>query len=220
MKLTHILSLLTIFSVLFNLSMSESKHYFEGVIEYDINYDVYTSRFTLEEVQEREGVKMVILFRKGEWLRKFYNAKGEVMSERFLDLKEKKSYHWYNYANDIRWFDITKDESPLTYSITGEDQILGYDCTKLKSISTNPDHKLIAEFSYANDLHTNPNWYSDYKDGQFNKIAAEVGSVIYLKMVVKAEYFGGTYTATKVTHRKIKNKELAFDKTRLPLRRY
>lgn len=198
--------------------MSKSKHYFEGIIEYDVNYTIRTEHITQEELKAHEGAKMVILFRKGEWLRKYYNAEGELISERFLDLKEKRGYQWYRHVEEIRWFDITKDESPTTFSITGKDHQMGYDCTKLRSVTTNPDYTFIADFSYANDLHTNPDWYKDFKEGSFNKIAAEVGNTIYLKLVADTEFFVGTYTATKITERKIKNKEFTFDKTRLPLK--
>ncbi len=200
--------------------MSKSKHYFEGVIEYDIKYDIYTEQITQDELNAKEGVKMVLLFRKGEWLRKYYNTEGELISERFLDLKEKKGYHWHKYGEKIKWFDITKDESPTTYSTIGEDHHMGYDCIKFRTISQNPGYILTAHFSYAKDLHTNPNWYTDYKDASFNEIAAEVENTIYLKLITETDFLVGTYTATKITHRKIKNKEIKFDKTRLPLKEF
>ena len=201
--------------------MSKSKKYFEGEIHYDLDYTLHTDKTTVERVKNSSGAKMVMLFRNGYWLKKYYNTSGELISERYLDLSENRSYQWNILGDAINTFDITRNDSPTTFTEAGKETILGHQCIKIaaetKIAYNGLDYTAKAEYYYSQRLKTNRNWYKDYKEGNYNEIGSEM-NCIALKQNFNASYYTVYQIATKVIEREITDKEFTFDKTRLPLK--
>lgn len=221
MKSKHFLTLLTALSILFSLSMSKSKHYFEGEIHYDLSFLPQKEGFSKESLENGLGSTMVMLFRDGEYLKKYYNAKGELLNTRYLDLKEQKSYSWSVDSDVMYWFDITKNDSPTVFTIQGQGEVLGHECTYVTSVTKinyggfNYDAK--AEYFYSNHLNTDRKWYKDFVESNINEIGSQLNCII-LKSTSDLMNYQRIEEATKIIERKIGDEEFVFDKTRLPLK--
>lgn len=221
MKYKSLYTVLLTVVILISLSMSKSQKYFEGEIHYTIDYTQKNDISTLENLKKSTGTKMVMLFKEGNWLKKYYNKEGKLLSMRFLDLSEKKSYRWDTQHAGTQWIDITKNDSPTTFSIEGEEMVLEQACTKVTS-KTKIDYMGInyeakAEYHYANGLKTNKSWYEAYAEGNFNEIAKQLNCLI-LKQSFDAYYYIMNLEATEIIEREITDEEFSFDKTRLPLK--
>ncbi len=208
-------------SIVFSISMSKSHKYFEGEIHYNIDYTIQDNRLTKERLKQSPGAKMIMLFRNGNWLKKYYDTDGKLISVRYLDLADKKSYSWESNAEYIHWVDITKNDSPTSFAIRGKATVLGEACTKVTSLTkidfSGLNFKAKAEYYYSNRLKTNRNWYKDFAEGNLNEITSQLNCII-LKNSSDAYYYTVHNQATKIIEREITDKEFKFDKTRLPLK--
>ncbi|WP_196889815.1 hypothetical protein [Aureivirga sp. CE67] len=203
------------------ISSTLKEDYFEGEIHYDIDYKLQTDRTTIESLKLSTGSKMVMLFKDGNYYKKIYNSKNELIVEIML-LLENKKYYWKRYDSDtINWFDITKNDSPTVFKISGNKTFLNQYCTIVDSetkINYNNINKVLkARYVYSNELKTNPNWYDEYKEGNYNEISKKLNCII-LEEKFDAYYYEKILRATSIISRKIKDKEFGFDIKNKPLK--
>jgi len=197
-------------------SSNLKENYFEGEIHYDIDYKLQTDKTTIESLKLSTGSKMIMLFKEGNHYKKIYNSRGELIEERMLLLKNNKSYAKRYDSDTITWFDITKNDSPTVFKISGTKNFLNQKCTIVDS-ETNNNKTLKARYVYSNELKTNPNWYENYKEGNYNEISKKLNCII-LEQNFDAYYYERILQATSISSRIITNQEFGFELNNKPLK--
>jgi len=192
----------------------EKSKYFEGQIIYDIEYSPYSDNFPSEKLKELIGSKMVLTFKKGNYKKEYFSPSGNLVQQRYLSLKDEKSYARTNDSDTIIWLDITKHESKTTFEIMKDSTILNHPCRiiKTKSIVSveqfkNKPFEIESVFKYAKDLPVNPVWYSNYYEDNFNEII-RIGKGIAIVSIHKGILWEQKIKLKSIIKRKVKDKEI------------
>ena len=93
----------------------------------------------MQKLKELIGSKMVLTFKKGNYKKEYFSPNGDALEQRFLILKDEKSYQKTNSSDTISWFDFTQEDTKTTFEVL-KAQIEKYD--ELEN-----DTKFLAEFS-------------------------------------------------------------------------
>jgi len=152
---------------------------FEGQITYEINYDPYKEfeHLTPEWIKENIGSKVILTYKKGNYKKEYYSPEGELLSERYLDLRGQKSYSRGIGNDTINWVDITISGTKIDFTVLDDTINQGYTCKVIESIARVPVKRLGGEIVtvgstvyYATDLPVNPKWFKNYKEANFNEV--------------------------------------------------
>lgn len=229
MKNTALYTLLLSMVIFSSLSLSLGDKYFEGEIHYNIKYVQKTGLTSSKTLEETKGVKMVMLFEEGSWLKKYYTADGKLVQEEYLDLAENKSYLWNASNSNIQWFDITTEGNSTEIQVVGDKtfQMEGgnsetlEECTQVTTVSNltfkGNTYQAKEDMLYSKQRKINADWYKNYKVGNFNDIASRANGML-LQHSKDAYYYIEVINATQVIEREITDDEFKFNKSRLPLK--
>lgn len=180
--------------------------YFEGEIHYTLSYKGPDGS-DADVLKVTNGSRMEMLFKNGEWVKRYYNDNNFMVAEKQLDLKNKAIYRWSYLRDKIDTLDITQNKFPTKFTVHGQENIINQPCTKVETIAT-IEHKgktieLDAEYLYANNLKTNANWYTDYKRRNYNEIVMQIKNGIFLKHRYNAKSYMAIYNATDIIDKTI-----------------
>jgi len=216
---------ISLFSFIDNNSNFKKTTYFEGQITYEIEYSPYEKKFAPERIKELIGSKMILTFKKGNYKKEYFSPNGELLQERILNLKDKKYYFRTNDSDTIYWMDITKNDSKTTFEVLSDSSILNHPCTIIKTKTivsgesfNGQSFEIGGLFKFAQDLPINPNWYKDYKEGNFNEIAKS-GKGIAIVTINKGIYWEQRIKAISIIERKVKKSELNINFNNAPLKK-
>lgn len=209
--ISPITAILTLLFCIFFMSAEQKSEYFEGEIIYDIEYQLNPTASDIEDLTFDQSIKMIMLFKDGNMYKKYYNSENDLLEERLLVLNEKKYYQRSTDNDTIYWFDITKNDSPTTYEITGKTRLLNQNCTVVRAITSLGENiSFEAESIYSDELKTNRNWYKNFKEANFNGLAEKI-DVILLKQVSYSTIYNKVIRATKIIHRSVDLSNHEFD---------
>jgi|GEM_PF-1666499 len=190
--------------------------YFEGEIEYNIDYSDILINVYSDYLEENIGDKVVLTFKNGNQKKEYYSKSGKLLSVRFLDLKQKKLFSKSTNEDTVSWIDITKQDTKLTFEQIKDSTVMGYSVVGIKTVGStivnDETFYLSGQFYYAKKLRINPEWYKDYYEANFNEII-KIGKGITISQVSNTPYWITTLNATRVKRRKVKDSELKFDLT-------
>lgn len=196
---------------------SVKPRYFEGQVTYSIEYAPYDDRFLPERIKEHIGSKMVLTFKNGDYKKEFFAPDGTLLQERFLNLKEEKTYLKVHDTDTIYWVNITKSDSKTKFEVLNDSTIFDHLCKviKTKTTVTGPEFgeepiEMEGFYMYAKDLPINPDWYTNFYEENYNDIVKEAKGITLLS-INKGIYWEQTTKVTSISKRKVKRSELAID---------
>lgn len=218
MKITLYFFILSILTSLISPNLIDKKQrYFEGQIEYQINYSSNNPNIDIKELQESRGSKMILTYKKGNYKKEYFSPNGKLVEQRFLNIRENKSYLKKSKSDTIYWFNINNNDSKTNFKLTGKQSVLNYDCKVIetKTIVTGPgfggqEYKMEGRYLFAEKLPVNPKWYKNYLEADYNKII-KIGQGIVLEKLYKSDFYEMSIIATSVQHKKISRKSLFID---------
>ncbi|QIE58985.1 hypothetical protein G5B37_05235 [Rasiella rasia] len=202
------------FSFMCGNQNTPTRDYFEGQVVYDITYTPYSDSYPIERLKELIGSKMVLTFKNGNYKKEYYAPNGELVQERFVQLKHDKSYFRTKDSDTVYWVDITINDTKTTFTVLKDTVVMNHPCRIITTKSTVSGEgfegkpiEVKGVTTYAQDLPVNPKWYNNFYEGNFNEISKE-GKGIAIVTVNKGMFWEQTLSMTSVTHRKVKNKEI------------
>ena len=194
----------------------QDNNYFEGEIVYDIDYSNISVKLSADYLEENIGDKIILTFKNGNHKKEYYSKSGKLLSVRFLDLEQKKSFSKSTNEDIVNWIDITKQDTKLSFNKIKDSTILGYSSIGVKTSGTTLVNEetfyLSGQFYYAKNLKINPDWYKNHFEANFNEII-KIGKGITISQKTNTPYWITTINATQVKRRKLKDSELKFDFT-------
>jgi len=213
--LISILLMIFIFSCTSTKEVTQDK-YFEGEIVYNIDYSNISVELSANYLEENIGDKIILTFKNGNQKKEYYSKSGKLLSVRFLDLEQKKSFSKSTNEDTVNWVDITKQDTKLTFEQIKDSTVMGYSVVGVKTVGStivnDETFYLSGQFYYAKKLRINPEWYKDYYEANFNEII-KIGKGITISQVSNTPYWITTLNATRVKRRKVKDSELKFNLT-------
>jgi len=219
-RILLVVFILSIFS--FSKDDGNIKHtpYFEGQVVYDIEYTSNNDNIPAQKLMEFIGSKMVLTFKKGDYKKEYFSPSGLLLQERILNLKKGRNYLRAPNNDTIYWVDITKHDTKTSFSVVKDTTILDHHCKIISTKSIVPgenfgDKTIGVEglYIYAQDLPVNPEWYSNYLEGNFNEII-EVEKGIAIETTSRSVHWEQRIKLKSVIKRKVKNKEIDLKITR------
>lgn len=157
--------------------ISEKDSFFEGTVTYLVKYQPYTTHFKEEALKEFICSKIIFTFKNGNYRKQYVSSNGKIISERYLDLKHKKSYLKQMDNDTMYWFDITKRDNKATFKPLRDTIITNYNLRGIEteSVVSVPDLgtdsiKLKGIFYFSKKYKVNPDWYKDYHEDNFDEM--------------------------------------------------
>ena len=211
-------SYVVLFYFISSCSFSENdSEYFEGVIEYNIDYIPYSDSFTSADLEDVAGDKSILTFKKGNYKKEIYAKNGKLLSTIIFDKAQNKSFIKFVDQEIIYWVDITKHDTKLQFNQIKDSVCLGYSLIGVKTVGTTPVADSTLDiwgyYYYAKDLKINPDWYSNYFEANVNEIM-KIGKGISLIEIMGLPHWQKSIHATSIQKRKVSDDELKvkFDK--------
>lgn len=173
----------------------QKQEYFEGVIEYSVEYDIKNPSLSKEKLKQHYGSKVITKFSEGNFRDEYYNNEGTLLRTSILNLSKKHYYIEFHEIDTVYYSDINTTDYITTIEQLLDTNIQNNDCWVIKSISNKNDSKpesVITKYYISKNLKVNPNWYVNYVDGGYNRIYKSAPGI-----TVKSEYFNSNFTVIK-----------------------
>lgn len=180
--------------ILFSSCATSQENYFEGILEYSLDYDIKNSAIPEENLKMYLGTKIITKFSDGNFRDEYYNSKGTLIRTSILNLKKKKYYIEFNGIDTIYYTDIDKTDYTTKIEQLPDTNIFNNDCWVIKSVSvhkTSPEsvEPVITKYFKSKNLKTNSEWYSNYLDGGYDRILKAAPGIS-----IKTEVFRTDFT--------------------------
>ncbi|NVK64469.1 MAG: hypothetical protein HWE22_07760 [Flavobacteriales bacterium] len=192
--------------------------YFEGEIYYSISYDLVPSYLSEESLKSTLGAKMVLIYKNGNHRKEIYSSNGDLISTRYLDLSQNKSFSFDEKDSTITWFDIRKPDTQLTFSSLNDTLVENEKCLILKTtfLTPNPRNKsenfeVKSTFINSQKLAVNPDWFKEYLEGNFNELIKKTQS-LSIEIHTYGPFWNTKQIADSIIWRKVDDKELKVPK--------
>jgi hypothetical protein len=191
-------------------SSADSNHYFEGVITYDIDYDIPDSLdFTVNQLKEFVGAKMVMKFKEGNHLKQFYSSNGRLLNERVLLLEEKRYYNIVSDLDTLFYLDITKPETKTEFTRVKDSIIFNQVTIAIETNSIVPDlgygagpQNFVGRYHFSKELLIDPDWFKDYAEANYYEIM-KMGKGIHLAFITRGRYWKQIMTAVSIQQKEV-----------------
>ncbi len=174
-----VLALLLTFVASCKNIISESKdsdiknEYFEGVVEYSIEYKLIDKSISKENLKKYLGTKKIRHFSQGNWRDEYYNDEGVLVRTSILNQSKKKYYYTIPGNDSIYYLDINQTDYTTLVDQKPDTTIKNHECWVVESLSINQTKQsdtVLTKFYNSKELGINPNWYKHYVDGGYNRI--------------------------------------------------
>ena len=219
MKLLYILFLIiiSVLSCKVQEERSSSKEiYFEGEVEYKIEYSQYDDRFTESRLKEVIGDRITMFFKDGYYLKKYFRSDGTLIRETYLDLDKNKSFTTQIENDTVYWIDLTKNDSKTTFKRISDSLIMNQSTigVETKTIVTgsgfnDKSYHVGGRTYFSKNLKVNPLWYKYCVEANTNEII-EIGKGIQLLSINSEIFWTKTVTAKSYKRRMIFRDEIIF----------
>jgi len=157
-----------------NSIISESdEEYFEGVIEYSIDYKLINTSISKEKLKRFLGTKIIRSFRKGNWRDEYYNDKGALVRISILNQTNKKYYYEMLGNDTVYYSDINITNYNTTIEQLSDTTISNHECWTIKSLSVrdcSQSDTVESVFYISKQLKVDSDWFANYIDGGYNEI--------------------------------------------------
>lgn len=196
-----------------HLFTERQQAYFEGQIVYFITYTSSQPGINIESLKDALGSEMRLTFKKGSYKKEYRAPDDRLLSTRYLDLRREKSYLFKAGLDTIFWFDITSPDTKLTFTVLPDTTVLNKRCTVLETVTyhqpsnTEAPVRLKGRYYYSQDLAVNPDWYSSYREANFNVLIKAAGGLI-AKSYRQGLYWEEHLAIKSITRRKVKRSEI------------
>ncbi len=219
MKLFYLLVLLSflIFSC-GNAKTSSNNKLFEGAITYSLEYTPYSALLSSDTLKELLGSELKVDFKKGNYRKQYFSPGGTLLQERYLDLKEKKSYYRSLDSDTIYWFNITKTNNECTFNLLKDTVLFNYQARAVKTETTvlmknfgKDSIKLWGLYYYSKKHKVNPQWYKDYNEDGFNEV------IKYGKGISLLEVSEGVFWEKKVILKTVTPGNIEYNQIKIPI---
>jgi hypothetical protein len=151
--------------------------YFEGKVTYSINYSSQYEDLSNEYLQNSYGSYMEMYFKNGNIYKKYYNPNGQLLSERYLILKDNKSYSKSINQDTIYWFDIKKHDTKQTFKSIEDSTILNEPALGIETKGVvsgigfgENTYDVSGKFYFSKKYMVNPKWYENFREANYNEI--------------------------------------------------
>ena len=201
--------------ILTNANALAQEEYFEGIIEYSLEYDINNPEFSEERIKEYLGSKVITKFSKGSFRDEYYNNQGVLVRTSVLNLAKKQYYLKHNGIDTIYYTSINETDYVTTIQQLPDTNIDENDCWVIKSISVlkNQDkasEPIISKYYESKELKIDPNWFVDYIDGGYDRIT-KLAPGITLKTETFFPNFNIIESFVSKSEQKIDPAEFEFD---------
>ncbi|MEO0723131.1 MAG: hypothetical protein AAFZ63_01235 [Bacteroidota bacterium] len=156
---------------------------------------------------------MTLTFKKGSFKKEYRAPDSTLQSTRYLDLRREKSYLFRAGSDTIFWVDITKPDTKLTFIVLPDTTVLDKRCTVLETVtyyepsSTEAPLPLEGRYYYGQNLAVNPDWYSSYREANFNVLMKAAGGLV-VKSYRQSLYWEEHIAIKSITRRRVKRSEI------------
>ena len=196
--------------------LSSVPNYFEGVVMYEFEYELKDDRFTESQLKENIGARMEMLFKNGNYLRRYFSSSGLLLKEIYLNLEENKSFS-KNIGNDtIYWININRNDSKTIFSQIKDSVIMNHPTVGLKTKTTvtgpgfgDNSFEVTGEIYFSKEFKVNPIWYKNYLEGNFYE-QVKIGRGIQLLYIFDGPFWKKRTIAVSIDPKKVKNEEILF----------
>lgn len=174
-----VLALLLTFVVSCKNIISENKEsdikneYFEGVVEYSIDYKLIDKSISKESLKKYFGTKKIRYFSQGNWRDEYYNDDRILVRTNILNQSKKKYYYTIPGKDSIYHLDINQIEYTTFVDQKPDTTIMNHRCWVVEGLSINQTKQsdtVIAKFYNSKELKINPDWYKHYVNGGYDRI--------------------------------------------------
>lgn len=201
-----------------NLDDNTDSHYFEGEMRFSILYDSVPSHLTNDYLNHAIGSEMVIIFKNGNHRKDYFSPDGKLISQRYLNLTEQKSFSISSGEDTVLWFNINIPDTRATFTKLSDTLFRGYKCTPIASqvFTPNPQNKdqdleLNRTYYSARELRSNPDWFTNYQEGNYNEMIKMTESIV-IATYEKGPFWNTTILCDTVIWRNVKDSELSIEK--------
>ncbi len=198
-------------------TQKEKESYFEGVITYSIDYLPLSDNYSRESLKEFIGAKMILTFEQGNFKKEYYSSNGNLLSQRYLNLDEQRSYSKSIGNDTIYWFDITKPDSKTEFIRIRDTTILNHPTIGIGTETFvsgvgfgDKTFRVVGEYYYSKSLGVDPNWYVNYKEGNFNEII-KVGKGIQLLTISEGLFWAQIISAQSIEIKDIEKSDITLE---------
>ena len=154
-------------------ALGEEGEYFEGVLEYSIDYELVNLNYSKEKLKEHLGTKVIRSFSQGNWRDDFYNQNGTWVRTSIMNQTDKKYYYEVLGNDTVYYIDINKTDYKTTIKQNIDTIIENHNCWSLECISIKstlqPD-TVLSQFYISQSLSVNSSWYMNYINGGYDRI--------------------------------------------------
>lgn len=147
--------------------------YFEGVIEYSIDYKLINPAISKEILEEYLGTKIISSYSKGSWREDYYNNHGNWVRTSILNQKEKRYYYEILGNDTVYYSDINKTNYKTSIEQLSDTTISDHPCWTVKSTSIHKDNEsdiVSSIYFISKQYKVDPEWYVNYIDGGYDRI--------------------------------------------------
>ena len=198
-------------------TQKEKESYFEGVITYSIDYLPLSDNYSRESLKEFIGAKMILTFEQGNFKKEYYSSNGNLLSQRYLNLDDQRSYSKSIGNDTIYWFDITKLDSRTEFIRIRDTTILNHPTIGIGTETFvsgvgfgDKTFRVVGEYYYSKSLRVDPNWYVNYKEGNFNEII-KVGKGIQLLTISEGLFWAQIISAQSIEIKDIEKSDITLE---------
>lgn len=217
MKLYQIILSLFLISCKVGEKPDQSKiEYFEGVVQYELEFEPKSDKILESRLQELYGAKVEMLFKNGDYVKNYYSSSGALLRKTYLDLIGNKSYSKDVDNDTIYWVNIARNDSKTTFKRTKDSLINNHPTIVLKTSTIvagpgfgNKSYEVEGTLYFSKEYLVNPVWYVNYLEGNFNE-QIKVGKGIQLLYISENGLWKKSMTAVSIEPKKIKGNEIKF----------
>jgi hypothetical protein len=176
---------------LFSLKSFSQGQYFQGTIEYSLEYKTDNPNIQESNLKQYFGSKVITKFREGNFISEYYNEDNVLVKTSTLNLNKKKYYYELTLIDTLYFSNIDRTLYNTQIEQLADSTVFNNECWTIKSIATNQENfndNVTSHYYLSKKLKVNPNWYQDYIDGAYNKIF-RMAPGVFIKSVIKGKYF-------------------------------
>jgi len=194
---------------------SQKPGYFQGQVEYSLEYIPRDAHVQPEQIAELVGSRMIMIMgSKGNYKQQFFAPDGTLRSARYVDLREKKAYMKMADVDTLFWFDITVEDTKSRFTVLGDTLIDQHPCVVIDGqnliIERNGQQiTLEDQYIFATDLPINPEWYREFKEANYYRLMSLARGIL-LESTIEVGYWKRRLKARSIEWRKVKKREFTF----------
>lgn len=197
--------------------------YFEGVLEYQIEYESFTEILSTEDMTRTMPDRKLMYFRNGNAVTDFF-LNDSLVKRNWFDQSTNFNYY-YQFGSDTLYYSdpsVTDFTTDALVQSEGE-TILNHPTEKIKILIRGKkgtyfeNHEGKLELYLSLDFPIDPSWYKNVAEFDYYKTVTRVPGITLKMNHVIYNYSKTTSTATKIEWKEV-NLDLSVDSTKVLVR--